>query len=235
VEALLALPVGAAVLVVDDASPDGTGDLAEALSREHPGRVSLLRRAGKEGLGRAYAAGFEAALDGGAEVVVQMDCDFSHDPAAVPELLAPLERGEADLVLGCRYTEGGGTAGWSLPRRALSRFGSVYAAAWLRSRVRDLTGGFKAWRAGLLRAVDPGTAAARGYAFQVEMTARALRCGARWREVPIVFRERRAGDSKMSAAVALEAAWRVPLLALRPWRPAAGAPAGGPARPMEDA
>lgn len=216
VGAVLALPGEFAVLVVDDASPDGTGALADGLAREHPGRVEVLHRPGKEGLGRAYAAGFARALAGGAELVFQMDADLSHDPAALPALRAPLEAGRADLVLGSRYVPGGGTAGWGTGRRLLSRFGSLYARLLLRLPVRDLTGGFKGWRAATLRAADPGSVAARGYAFQVEATLRAVRAGARVLEVPILFTERKGGRSKMSLAVALEAAWRVPWLALRP-------------------
>ena len=218
VEKVLSQPGEFAVLVVDDASPDGTGAAADALAARRPGRVAVLHRERKEGLGRAVAAGFGRALGEGADLVFQMDADLSHDPAALPALRAPLESGAADLVLGSRYVPGGGISGWSLHRRLLSRWGSFYARSWLRLAPRDLTGGFKAWRRDLLEAVDPGSAAARGYAFQVEMTLRAARAGARILEVPILFAERGAGRSKMSAGVALEAAWRVPLLALRPPR-----------------
>ena len=203
-------------LVVDEGSPDGTGEVADALAAAHPGRVAVLHRERKEGLGRAYAAGFARALEEGADLVFQMDADLSHDPAILPSLRAPLERGDADLVLGSRYAEGGGTAGWGMGRRLLSRWGTFYARAWLRLPQRDLTGGFKGWTADLLRRVDPRAVAAKGYAFQVETTFRAVRAGARVVEVPIVFPERVAGRSKMSLPVALEAAWRVPLLALFP-------------------
>jgi len=200
----------AEVLVVDDGSPDGTADAAAALDAEIGG-VSVLRRAGKGGLASAYAAGFARALAAGAERVVQMDADLSHAPEALPRLLAPA----ADLVLGSRYVPGGGTENWSLDRRLLSRFGSLYARAWLGMPYRDLTGGFKAWRAPALRGALSRPLDSDGYAFQVEMTLRAWRAGASIVEVPIVFREREAGDSKMNRAIALEAARLVPLLRFR--------------------
>jgi len=215
VEAILALPGDFRVLVADDASPDGTGAEADRLAAAHAGRVSVLHRPGKEGLGRAYGAGFARALADGADLVFQMDADHSHDPAVLPLLRAPLESGEADLVLGSRYVPGGGTAGWGLLRRLLSRWGSFYARTVLGIPQRDLTGGFKGWRGTLLERVCLAPTASRGYSFQVEMTLRAVRAGARVREVPITFTERRAGRSKMSLAIALEAAWRVPALAAR--------------------
>lgn len=193
------------LLVVDDASPDGTGALAERLGAE------VLHRPAKLGLGSAYVAGFARALDGGAELVCQLDADGSHDPAALPGMLA-LARGDADLVLGSRYVPGGGIVGWSPLRRAVSRGGCAYARAVLRVPVRDLTGGMKVWRAGALRAIEPATVRSQGYAFQVELTYRALRRGLRVAETPIVFRERGAGTSKMTPRIALEATWLVPAL-----------------------
>jgi len=207
------LPADARILVVDDASPDGTGAIADRLAAADP-RVAVLHRAGKDGLGPAYVAGFGHALAHGAGAVVEMDCDFSHDPAVVPVLLAALERG-ADLALGSRYVGAGRVENWAAWRRAVSRGGCLYARAVLRVPVRDLTGGFKAFRADTLRAIDYRTVRAKGYAFQVELTYRALRRGLRVTEVPIVFRERREGESKMTGAIALEAAWRVPALRLQ--------------------
>ena len=212
--ALLAvLPGDARILVVDDASPDGTGAVADRLAAADP-RVAVLHRARKEGLGPAYLAGFAHALAHGAGAVVEMDCDFSHDPAAVPALLGALADG-ADLALGSRYVPGGRVENWSAWRRLVSLAGCRYAQLVLRAPVRDLTGGFKAFRAEALHAVDYRSARAKGYAFQVELTYRALRAGLRVTELPIVFHERREGDSKMSGAIALEAAWRVPALRLQ--------------------
>ena len=193
------------ILVVDDASPDGTAALAEALGAE------VLRRPGKLGLGSAYVAGFARALAEGAELVCQLDADGSHDPAALPHLIA-LVRGGADLALGSRYVPGGGVVGWHPARRAVSRAGCLYARAVLRVPVRDLTGGMKCWRATSLAAIEPATVRSQGYAFQVELTYRALRRGLRVAETPIVFRERGAGRSKMTPRIALEAAWLVPAL-----------------------
>jgi dolichol-phosphate mannosyltransferase len=193
------------LLVVDDASPDGTGALAERLGAE------VLHRPAKLGLGSAYVAGFAHALDRGAELICQLDADGSHEPAALAGMLA-LARGRADLVLGSRYVPGGGIAGWSPLRRAVSRAGCAYARAVLRVPVRDLTGGMKVWRAPALRAIEPVTVRSQGYAFQVELTHRALRRGLRVVETPIVFRERGAGTSKMTLRIALEAAWVVPAL-----------------------
>jgi len=200
---LVALPA-AALLVVDDGSPDGTGDIADRLAAADP-RVRVLHRAAKAGLGRAYLAGFRAALDGDATRVVQMDADWSHDPAALPSLLAPLEAGAADLVLGSRYVAGGRVVDWGLLRRFVSRGGSLFARLVLGLPAGDLTGGFKAWRAATLEAVDFGGVHAGGYVFQVEMTYRAQRGGARVREVPITFRDRRVGQSKMSRRIVVEA------------------------------
>ncbi len=205
-----AAPEGHRTLIVDDASPDGTGAIAEALAAAHAD-VEVLHRPAKCGLGSAYRAGFDRALEAGAGHVLQMDADFSHDP----QMLAPLlehARAGADLVLGSRYVPGGAVAGWHPLRRAVSRAGCAYARTVLRVPVRDLTGGLKCFRADALRAVRYGEVAAQGYAFQVELTYRALRGGLRVVELPIVFRERRAGRSKLSWPIALEAAWRVPAL-----------------------
>jgi dolichol-phosphate mannosyltransferase len=200
------------VLIVDDSSPDGTGAIADRLAAEHDA-VEVLHRADKDGLGRAYAAGFERALAEGAELVMQMDVDFSHDPRHIPALIAAAA--DADLVIGSRYVEGGGVADWGLARRLLSRGGSWYARTILGVPVRDLTGGFKCFRRELLERLDPSTFKTAGFGFQVEVTYRALRTGAHVREVPIRFRDRRAGASKMSSKIVLEALWGVPALRLR--------------------
>jgi len=194
------------VLVVDDASPDGTGALADALAARD-GRVHVLHRAGKEGLGRAYLAGFAWALARGYGLVLEMDADFSHDPRHLPELLAAA-RG-ADLVLGSRWVPGGRTVGWGLGRKLVSRGGSLYARTILGLSVRDLTGGFKCFRREVLEAIDLGSVECTGYAFQIELTWRALRRGFRVVEVPIVFADRRAGQSKMSWRIVAEALARV--------------------------
>ena len=207
--ALAALPE-ATVLVVDDASPDGTGALAAGLAARDA-RVRVLHRPDKGGLGPAYIAGFEAALAGGAGFVFEMDADFSHDAADLPRLLAAAQAG-ADVVLGSRYAAGGGIENWSAARRFVSRAGCIYARAVLGVPVRDLTGGFKCFRASSLEAIDYRTVGSIGYAFQVELTYRALLRGLAVRELPIVFRERREGQSKMTGRIALEAAWRVPRL-----------------------
>jgi len=197
------------ILVVDDNSPDGTGRIADRLSAELA-EVEVLHRPGKQGLGRAYLAGFACALEGGAELVLEMDCDFSHDPADLPRLIRAT--GEADLVLGSRYAPGGAVQDWGLMRRALSRGGSLYAQLLLRLPVRDLTGGFKCFRREVLEGLDLAGIAADGYGFQIEVTYRAVRAGFRVAEVPIVFTDRRVGHSKMSARIALEAVWKVPAL-----------------------
>jgi dolichol-phosphate mannosyltransferase len=204
---------GFRILVVDDNSPDGTGDVADALAREQP-VVEVLHRPSKDGLGRAYMAGFQHALARGAARIVEMDSDFSHDPAALPALLGAVDRG-ADLAVGSRYVRGGGIDNWGFGRRVVSRAGCRYARRVLGVKVHDLTGGYKCFDARALRALEPGTVQSQGYAFQVELTYRALRLGLRVVEVPIRFRERRAGKSKMSLRIALEAAWLVPLLRLR--------------------
>ena len=207
------LPQGGRVLVVDDNSPDGTGELADRLAAELPW-VDVLHRERKEGLGPAYLAGFRRALADGAELVLEMDCDFSHAPADVPRLLAAAA--DADLVLGSRYVAGGGVDGdWGLARRLVSRGGSLYAGLVLGTRVRDLTGGFKCFRREVLEAIDLDAVSSRGYAFQIELTYRALRRGFRVREVPIRFVDRTAGRSKMSRAIVVEAVWKVPALRLR--------------------
>ena len=205
-------PDGHRVLIVDDSSPDGTGAIADRLAIELEA-VEVLHRSAKDGLGRAYLAGFRRALDAGAELVLEMDSDFSHDPVDLPRLLEAA-RG-ADLVLGSRYVEGGGIVNWGLGRRLLSRGGSWYALTVLGVAVRDLTGGFKCFRREVLATLDLATVHAGGYGFQVELTYRALRAGFRVREIPIVFHERRAGASKMTGRIALEAVWKVPALRLR--------------------
>ncbi|HEX5028797.1 MAG TPA: polyprenol monophosphomannose synthase [Gaiellaceae bacterium] len=201
-----------AVLVIDDGSPDGTGEIADRLASEHPW-VSVLHRTSKEGIGPAYVAGFRKALAEGAELVLEMDCDFSHDPSDVPRLVAASE--DADLVLGSRYAQGGGTANWGLLRRVVSRGGCLYAQILLGMRVRDLTGGFKCFRRAALEAIDLDALSAHGYAFQIETTYRIHRAGLRIQEVPITFVERRAGSSKMTGSIVAEAMWKVPLLRLR--------------------
>lgn len=205
------MPHSRRILVVDDNSPDGTAAIADRLAAAHDD-VEVLHRAAKEGIGPAYVAGFRRALAGGAELLVQMDADLSHDPADIPRLLAPLEAGEADVVLGSRYVPGGGVERWGPLRRLISRAGSVYARLVLGVGVADLTGGFKAFRRQAIEAIEPGEAAAHGYAFQVETTYRALRRGLRVREVPIMFRERRVGQSKMTGRIVIEAAVRVPMM-----------------------
>ena len=194
----------ATLLVVDDGSPDGTGQLADALAAADP-RIRVHHRAAKQGLGRAYLDGFGRALDSGATIVVQMDADFSHDPAALPALIAPVQADEADLVIGSRYTSGGGVVDWGIGRRLISRGGSLFARTVLGLSPNDLTGGFKAWRAETLAAVPFDGVHAGGYVFQIEMTFRASRAGARVREIPIIFRDRRVGHSKMSRRIVVEA------------------------------
>ena len=203
---------GLEVLVIDDASPDGTGEIADRLAAELPG-VHVLHRERKEGLGPAYLAGFRRALELGADLVFEMDCDFSHDPADVPRLVAASEN--ADLVLGSRYVEGGGTRNWGLVRRFISRGGSLYAQVLLQLGIRDLTGGFKCYRRAVLETIDLDAISSLGYAFQIETTYRTLRAGFRVVEVPITFSDREVGGSKMSKAIVLEAIWKVPLLRLR--------------------
>jgi dolichol-phosphate mannosyltransferase len=198
------------MLVVDDASPDGTAEIAQALARELP--VEVLRRQAKDGLGRAYLAGFDRALAGGAELVLVMDADFSHDPVHIPELLRAAER--ADLVLGSRYIAGGEIVDWPPLRRLLSRAGSAYARRVLGIDIADLTGGFRCIRREVLTAVHPRTLRSQGYVFNIELAFRAQRAGFRVAEVPITFRDRTIGHSKISLGIAVEALWLVPVLRL---------------------
>jgi dolichol-phosphate mannosyltransferase len=194
------------ILVVDDASPDGTGEIADELARASQ-RVKVLHRPRKDGLGPAYLAGFARALGEGYGRILEMDADCSHEPSALPMLLAASR--EADLVLGSRYVRGGGTVHWGLGRRLLSRMGSLYACLVLRVPVRDLTGGFKCFRRAVLESIDLATVTSTGYAFQIELTYRAIRRGFRVVEVPITFADRRVGKSKMSRAIVFEALWKV--------------------------
>ncbi len=195
---------GATLLVVDDGSPDGTGTMVDQLASVDP-RVRVRHRSAKQGLGRAYLDGFGLAIAGGAAIVVQMDADFSHDPAVLPALIAPVLEDRADLVIGSRYVAGGGVRDWGIVRRVISRGGSTFAKVVLGLKPHDLTGGFKAWRATTLGAIPFDGVHAGGYVFQIEMTYRASRLGARVEEVPIVFQDRRAGQSKMSRRIIVEA------------------------------
>lgn len=197
------------ILIVDDNSPDGTGAVADALAAEL-GTVEVVHREGKRGLGHAYLHGFGVALDGGAGLVIEMDADFSHDPSYLPALVGAAE--EADLVLGSRYVDGGGVRDWGLLRRLVSRGGGLYARVILGIGVRDLTGGFKCFRREVLESIELATVRSEGYTFQIELTYRALLAGFTVREIPIVFQDRAAGSSKMSAQIALEAIWLVPRL-----------------------
>jgi dolichol-phosphate mannosyltransferase len=200
------------ILIVDDNSPDGTGRIADALAAELDA-VEVLHRPAKEGLGVAYIAGFRHALERGAGLLLEMDSDFSHSPADVPRLIEAAS--DADLVLGSRYAPGGAVSDWGLVRRAISRGGSWYARLVLGVGVRDLTGGFKCFRRSALERLDLDSVHAQGYGFQIELTYRAIRAGLRVEEIPIVFRERQAGRSKMTARIAAEAVWKVPALRLR--------------------
>ena len=221
------LPDSAQILIVDDNSPDGTGAVAEALA-ERLDNVSVLHRQRKEGIGPAYVAGFRRALAGGAGLVLEMDADFSHDPAYLPRLLEAASR--ADVVLGSRYVEGGGVSDWGPLRRVISRGGSTYARLVLGVGIQDLTGGFKCFRREVLEAIDLDSIRSRGYAFQVELTYRAVSAGFRVVEVPIVFRDRRAGNSKMDRAIVAEAVWQVPRMRLAPERSGKPRPAPGRGR-----
>ena len=212
VDRLVALGEEYRVVVVDDNSPDGTGEVADALAAAHPGRIEVIHRPTKQGLGPAYVAGLKAALAGEADVIATMDADLSHDPADLPRLVAAAVT--HDLALGSRYAHGGGTRGWPLHRRLLSRFGGRYAGAVLGVPVADLTSGFKAFSRGALAAVDLDAIRSDGYAFNIEVTYRALRRGCRVAEVPILFTDRVAGASKLSRQIMLEAmvvVWRLRL------------------------
>jgi dolichol-phosphate mannosyltransferase len=198
---------GYGLLVVDDGSPDGTGEIADRLAAEDPG-IAVLHRQEKQGLGPAYAAGFQIALEREVQVVCEMDADFSHDPADLPRLIAAIDSG-ADLAIGSRYVSGGGVEDWPWHRRWLSRGGNIYAATLLRTRIKDMTAGFRAFRAGALEQLDFASCEASGYGFQVEMAWRATRAGLDVREVPIIFRDRTLGSSKMGAGIAIEAMWLV--------------------------
>lgn len=200
------------VLIVDDNSPDGTGKAADRLADTYPS-VQVLHREGKEGLGRAYLAGFELALAGGADLVIEMDADFSHDPRDLGRLIRATEN--CDLAIGSRYTSGGGVRDWSVGRRALSRGGCWYARTILGVEVQDLTGGFKCFTRRALEAIDLSSVVNNGYGFQIELTYRAIRAGMEVREVPIWFTDRRVGESKMHPRIAIEAALRVPALKRR--------------------
>ena len=207
-----ALPT-ADVLVVDDNSPDGTGDRVEQVASEL-GQITLLRRSGKLGLGSAYRAGFDYGLDQGYDVVVSMDVDLSHDPEVLPELVRMIEAG-ADAVIGSRYVPGGATVNWPLHRRVLSRWGNRYTSLVLRLQVRDCTSGYRAYRAEALKEIDPGSTSADGYAFLTELVRRLVRANLRIVETPIVFRDRRYGTSKMSGRIVVESMWLVTTWALR--------------------
>ncbi len=207
------IAVGYDVLIVDDNSPDGTGEIVDGLARESD-RVAVLHRLAKLGLGPAYAAGFERALQQGSAIVCQMDADLSHDAQDLPGLVRAVSEG-ADLAIGSRYVSGGATSGWPWIRKAISRGGNWYAATLLSLPIRDATGGFRAWKADALRSVDPGSCDATGYGFQVEMAMRSHDAGLAIVEVPITFRDRRRGRSKMSPTIALEAMYKVTVWSLR--------------------
>ncbi|HWV23207.1 MAG TPA: polyprenol monophosphomannose synthase [Thermomicrobiales bacterium] len=222
VDEVLVLGDAVRVLIVDDASPDGTGEIADDLARQHPGRVDVLHRAGKEGLGRAYVAGFQHALGFGTTHIAQMDADHSHRPEDLRAMMQVAVQSGVDLVLGSRYIEGGETIGWPWHRRLISRIGGGYAGLILGVPIRDLTGGFKLWKSDTLRDIDLPTIHADGYGFQIETTYRALRRQHSVAQVPIVFHDRVAGASKLSRRVVVEAAMMVWPLRLRqlfgrPW------------------
>ena len=218
-----AIPGSFRILIVDDSSPDGTGAIADAIAARHAD-VQVLHRTEREGLGPAYLAGFRLALAAGATRVLEMDADFSHDPADLPRLLAAVDAG-ADLALGSRYTDGGRVEDWGLVRRVVSRGGCTYARTVLGLGIHDLTGGFKCFRREVLEAIDLDSVRSHGYSFQVEMTLRAIQHGFVVREVPITFRDRQLGRSKMSPWIALEAMLVMPVL--RYSRTGAEAPMNG--------
>jgi dolichol-phosphate mannosyltransferase len=212
------------ILVVDDNSPDGTGELADRLAKQHTGRVSVIHRGKKEGLGRAYTAGFKWALAHEYDVVFEMDADFSHDPTHLSQFMREIENG-ADLVLGSRNIQGGGTRNWSLLRQFISKGGSLYAQAILFSPYRDLTSGFKAFRREVLEALDFDKIQSNGYSFQIEVTHRAHQMGFKIKETPIIFVDRKAGTSKMSGRIVAEAmavVWKIRFSTPASLRPAAG-------------
>lgn len=213
VEAVLAASPALSILVVDDASPDGTGELADRLVAQHPGRVAVLHRPKKLGLGSAYIDGFRAALERDVDLVFEMDADFSHSPRHLPELMDAIRN--ADLVIGSRYVPGGGIRHWGLFRRLLSAGGNLYARWILGVAIRDLTSGFKCYRRSVVELLQRGDIRSNGYAFQIETTYRTLLAGFRVHEVPIVFEDRHVGQSKMSKAIFLEAVRMVPALRLR--------------------
>lgn len=221
------------VLIVDDNSPDGTGDAADLLAQTYPA-VRVLHRKGKEGLGRAYLAGFAVALESDADLVMEMDADFSHDPRDINRLVRAAHE-DCDLAIGSRYVPGGGVRDWTLARRILSRAGCWYAGRILGLDVNDLTGGFKCFRAETLRAIELDKVVSNGYGFQIELTYRAVRAGKTVKEVPIRFTERRAGSSKMSPRIAVEAAFRVPGLKRRIDSEAGGQSSAAPVRNRVDA
>ncbi|CAN5484097.1 N/A [soil metagenome] len=203
------LPVEHRILVVDDDSPDGTGRIADRLASERDD-LEVLHRSTKEGIGPAYIAGFRHALDRGAALVIQMDADFSHEPSYLPAMLKAIDG--VDVVIGSRYVPGGGVSDWGPLRRLISRCGSVYARTILGVSIQDLTGGFKVFRREVLEAIELTSIPSQGYAFQIETTYRALKTGFRVVEIPIVFRDRRVGESKMSGGIVFEAARRVPVM-----------------------